>query len=233
MLSKQLFKSKFFYWRALTPLVYTQSHRVMVRFMQKPFEKPFERIAAAVSPLPPPLWTALFYKKRASVLIPVVKTPQEATVLFTRRALTLPSHAGEISFPGGRVEKHDVSPQDTALRETQEEIGLKRKYVQVVGFLDPCPSRQGLSILPIVGFVRPKFSLTLNPYEVAETFEVPLNFLMDAAHHTRCYGFWRGHPVSWYEMNFHNWCIWGATASMVRNLYERAFCGRAKTSREA
>ena len=183
----------------------------------------FGPIAAAVSPLAPPLWTALPRQKRAGVLIPVVESPEGPQVLFTQRALTLPSHAGEVSFPGGRVEPGDTSPQDTALRETEEEIGLARAYVDVVGFLDPCPSRQGLSILPLVGFVRPGFSLALNPYEVAEAFEVPLSFLMDAAHHIRRHSSWRGHPVSWYEMNFQHWCIWGATASMVRNLYDRAF----------
>lgn len=157
----------------------------------------------------------------AAVLIPIVLREDGPTVLLTLRASGLRSHSAQIAFPGGRVDAVDGSPVVTALRETEEEIGLAREHVQTVGFLDAYLTGTGYRIVPVVGLVAPPFNLTLNPHEVDDTFETPLAFLMDPANHRREGREWRGRYRTYYAMPFGDRYIWGATAGMIRNLYER------------
>jgi 8-oxo-dGTP pyrophosphatase MutT (NUDIX family) len=156
----------------------------------------------------------------AAVLVPIVMREQ-LTVLLTQRTDTLRKHAGQISFPGGRVDAEDGTPVETALREAEEEIGLDRQFVEQIGFLDGYRTGTGFSITPVVGLVRPEFTLTLQESEVADAFEVPLAFLMDSANHQTHAREWRGRTRSFWAMPYGERFIWGATAGMLKNLYER------------
>lgn len=158
--------------------------------------------------------------KPAAVLIPVVAR-SAPTVLLTQRAVNLSSHAGQIAFPGGKIDAADASPLAAALREAEEEIGLDRALIQPLGYLQPFLTRTGYSIVPVVSLVRPEFSLTLNPGEVTEVFEVPLSFLMDPANHQRQSREWQGRRRYFYAMPFGDRYIWGITAGILRNLWER------------
>ncbi len=156
----------------------------------------------------------------AAVLIPVVDHPQP-TVLLTQRAAHLNDHAGQISFPGGKIDATDASPLDTALREAEEEVGLSREFVDPIGYLDLYGTGFGFRILPTVARVRPGFKLRINHSEVDDAFEVPLAFLMDPANHSctaRNSAAWSAH---YYAMPFAERYIWGATAGILRVLYER------------
>ena len=159
----------------------------------------------------------------AAVLVPIINRAREAHVLLTQRTDHLPDHAGQVAFPGGKIEQHDESPLDTALRETEEEIGLGREYVNIIGFLDGYRTATGYFVYPAVGIVEPAFSLTLDRTEVAEVFEVPLGFLMNPANHQRRKIFWKGKQRRFYAMPYEGRFIWGATAGMIRNLYERLY----------
>ena len=165
---------------------------------------------------------ALTGLRPAAVLVPVVARP-ELTVLLTLRTDHLPSHAGQISFPGGKIEDADPSPVETALRETEEEIGLSRNVVEPLGYLDAYRTGTGYRIIPVVALVRPDFTLHLNTAEVTDAFEVPLSFLMDEANHQRHARQWRGRERHFYAMPFEERYIWGATAGMIRNLHQRLF----------
>jgi 8-oxo-dGTP pyrophosphatase MutT (NUDIX family) len=156
----------------------------------------------------------------AAVLIPVVDHPQP-TVLLTQRAPHLTDHAGQISFPGGKIDVTDASPLATALREAEEEIGLSREFVDPIGYLDLYGTSFGFRILPTVARVRPGFSLHINKSEVDDAFEVPLAFLMDPANHQVHSREFRGMERSYYAMPFAERYIWGATAGILRLLYER------------
>jgi 8-oxo-dGTP pyrophosphatase MutT (NUDIX family) len=158
--------------------------------------------------------------KPAAVLVPLVER-DEMTVLLTRRTEHLRAHAGQISFPGGRVEADDRDAVETALREAEEEIGLARQNVEIAGFLDSYETRTGFHITPVVGFVRPGFELTLDGYEVAEAFEVPLDFLFDPANHQRHSRMHDGARRYYFAMPYRGYYIWGATAGMLMNLYRR------------
>ena len=157
----------------------------------------------------------------AAVLIPVVARREGPTVLLTQRSAALRSHSAQVAFPGGRVDAVDGSPVITALRETEEEIGLARDHVRVLGFLDAYLTGTGYRITPVVGLVAPPFDLTVNPQEVDEAFETPLSFLLDPANHKREGREWKGIYRTYYAMPFGDRYIWGATAGMIRNLYER------------
>lgn len=159
--------------------------------------------------------------KPAAVLVPLVERPQGLTVLLTKRTDHLHHHAGQVSFPGGRVEEHDDGPVATALRETEEEIGLARRFVRIAGYLDNYETGTGFHITPVVGFVRPGFRLDLDAFEVAEAFEVPLSFILDAANHQRHSRVWQGKRRHYYAMPYGDYYIWGATAGMLMNLYRR------------
>jgi 8-oxo-dGTP pyrophosphatase MutT (NUDIX family) len=159
----------------------------------------------------------------AAVLAPIVKRPDGWTMLFTQRAEETPSHPGQISFPGGRVHADDGAPLETALRETEEEIGLSRRFIEPLGAWDLYETGTGFRITPIVGLVEPGFTLTLDPREVADVFEAPLAFLLDPANHERREGHWRGHRRFFYAMPYEGRFIWGATAGMIRALWERLY----------
>ena len=156
----------------------------------------------------------------AAVLIPVVDHPQP-TVLLTRRSAHLNDHAGQIAFPGGKIDATDASPLDTALREAEEEIGLSRDFVEPIGYLDLYGTSFGFRILPTVARVRPGFKLRINKSEVDDAFEVPLAFLMDPANHQMHSREFRGMERLYYAMPFAEHYIWGATAGILRVLYER------------
>ena len=158
----------------------------------------------------------------AAVLIPVIDHP-EPTVLLTQRSAHLSEHAGQISFPGGKIEATDASPLDAALREAEEEIGLTRDFVDPIGYLDLYGTSFGFRILPTVARVRPGFKLRISPAEVDEAFEVPLAFLMNPAKHELHTKEFRGIERIYYAMPYGERYIWGATAGILRVLYERIF----------
>jgi 8-oxo-dGTP pyrophosphatase MutT (NUDIX family) len=158
----------------------------------------------------------------AAVLVPVIDHG-EPTVLLTQRAQHLPNHPGQISFPGGKIEKSDIDPLDAALRETEEEIGLDRALIEPLGFLDLYMTTQGYRIVPVIARVKPGFALTLNTGEVDATFEVPLAFLMDQANVQRHSRDWNGLTRHYYALTFGEHYIWGVTAGILRNLHERIY----------
>jgi len=156
----------------------------------------------------------------AAVLVPLVDHVDGFTVLFTRRTDHLEHHAGQISFPGGHVEPSDAHPEDAALRELEEETGLPRGRVEVLGRLDNYVTRTGFDVVPVVGVVAPPIELAPDPHEVAEVFEVPLDFLLDPANHQRHTRTIHGGNRHFYAMPYGEYFIWGATAGMLINLYE-------------
>jgi 8-oxo-dGTP pyrophosphatase MutT (NUDIX family) len=159
--------------------------------------------------------------RRAAVLVPLVERPEGVTVLLTLRTDHLTSHAGQISFPGGRTEELDSSPIETALRESEEEIGLHRRHVSILGVLPDYVTGSAYRVAPVVALVKPPFTLTADPNEVAEIFEVPLAFLMNGMHHQRhAFDLPEGSGRrSFYAMPYERFFIWGATAGMLRNLF--------------
>jgi len=157
----------------------------------------------------------------AAVLFPIVLREEGQTVLLTQRTAHLRDHAGQISFPGGRVEADDPSPIHTALRETEEEIGLSRERIDVLGFLPEYRTGTGFRVTPVVALVRPPFELAIDPFEVAEAFEVPLAFLLDPLNHKRHSLHYRGALRHFFAMPYGDYFIWGATAGMIRSLSER------------
>jgi 8-oxo-dGTP pyrophosphatase MutT (NUDIX family) len=157
----------------------------------------------------------------AAVLFPIVLRDEGHTVLLTQRTAHLRDHAGQISFPGGRVEEEDPSPVATALRETEEEIGLARAHVEILGYLPEYRTGTGFRVTPVVALVKPPFELALDAFEVAEAFEVPLSFLLDPANHQRHSLHYRGALRHFFAMPYGDYFIWGATAGMIRSLTER------------
>jgi 8-oxo-dGTP pyrophosphatase MutT (NUDIX family) len=157
----------------------------------------------------------------ASVLVPIVMREEGLTLLLTQRTEHLTDHGGQVSFPGGRVEPEDTSAIETALRETEEEVGLDRRHVEVVGMLPDYFTGTGYRITPVVALVHPPFDLRADPNEVAEIFEVPFGFLMDGMNHQRrTIEFPDGAGRrTFYAMPYENFFIWGATAGMLRNLF--------------
>lgn len=157
----------------------------------------------------------------AAVLVPIVLRDEGQTVLLTQRTAHLRDHGGQISFPGGRVEADDLSPTHTALRETEEEIGLLGERIEIVGFLPEYRTGTGFRVTPVVALVHPPFELQPDPFEVAEIFEVPLDFLLDPANHQRHSLHYRGELRNYFAMPYGDYFIWGATAGMIRSLSER------------
>lgn len=160
--------------------------------------------------------------KRAAVLVPVVRR-DPLTILLTQRTDGLSSHAGQIAFPGGRIDPTDTDAIAAALREAEEEIGLTPSHIEPLGFLDPYRTGTGYIIHPVVALVSADFTLNTNPDEVSDVFEVPLAFLMDAANHQRHARTWNGRERHFYAMPFEQRFIWGATAGMLRNMHERLY----------
>ena len=175
-----------------------------------------------VDPTPPTLDGP---PRPAAVLVPVVARHGDATVLLTQRAASLRSHSGQIAFPGGRVDPTDASPLAAALREAEEEIGLDPALVRPLGFLDAYLSGTGFLVTPVVGLLPPGFSLALNPAEVDDSFEVPLGFLMDPSRHELHARAWKGRQRRYYAIAFGDRYIWGVTAGIIRNLYEKLYGG--------
>jgi 8-oxo-dGTP pyrophosphatase MutT (NUDIX family) len=157
----------------------------------------------------------------AAVLVPIVEHPGEPTVLLTQRATQLRNHAGQVSFPGGRIEPHDASPAAAALREAHEEIGLEESCVSVVGYLPDHVVISGFRVTPVVAMVRPGFELFLDAQEVEDTFEVPLGFVFDPRNHRpRVHRFRTAEAEArMFDIPFGNRNIWGATAGMLVTLY--------------
>jgi 8-oxo-dGTP pyrophosphatase MutT (NUDIX family) len=139
------------------------------------------------------------------------------------RTSDLPSHAGQIAFPGGKLERTDASPLAAALREAHEEIGLDSALVEPIGYLDLYLTFSGFRILPVVARVIPSYTLRINASEVADAFEVPLSFVMDTANHKKASRQWKGVTRYYYEMPFADRYIWGVTAGILRNLYEKLY----------
>jgi len=156
----------------------------------------------------------------AAVLVPLVLRPEALTVLLTQRTDHLHDHAGQISFPGGRIEENDESPEAAALRETEEEVGLSHARIDLIGRLDTYIVRTGFEVTPAVGFVLPPFEIAPDPFEVAEVFEVPLSFIMDRANHQRRSREIHGAQRSFYVLQYEHRFIWGATAAMLVNLVD-------------
>ena len=174
--------------------------------------------------LDPALWerAGVCATRPAAVLVPVVDR-LAPTVLLTQRTAELASHAGQVAFPGGKIDPGDESPVAAALREAEEEVGLPPVLVEPIGYLDLYLTFSGFRILPTVARVRPEFTLELNPREVVDAFEVPLDFLMNPDHHRRKTRDWKGIARDYYEMPFGERYIWGITAGILRNLYERVY----------
>jgi 8-oxo-dGTP pyrophosphatase MutT (NUDIX family) len=170
-------------------------------------------------------------RKQAAVLVPVVHREPEATVLFTVRRESLRTHAGQIAFPGGRIDPEDAGPEAAALREAEEEIGLDRAFVETLCLGPDYLTGSGYHVAPVIAIIRPGFRLRLNPAEVADVFEVPLRFLMDPANHHRGSRLWQGVERTFFEMPYDGRRIWGITAGMVRVLYERLYGEAAPSTR--
>ena len=154
----------------------------------------------------------------AAVLVPMVARDGNVNLLFTQRTEHLNAHAGQISFPGGRVEAHDTGREDTALRETEEEIGLARRHVQVLGALPDYDLGTGFRITPVVGWIEAPFETRPDPYEVADIFEIPLAHFLDVARYQRLEYHFNGRHRNYVAIPYEGRYIWGATAGMLLSL---------------
>ncbi|HVG51835.1 MAG TPA: CoA pyrophosphatase [Xanthobacteraceae bacterium] len=174
--------------------------------------------------LDPVMWekAGVVASRPAAVLVGVVDRP-EPTVLLTQRTAELNNHAGQIAFPGGKIDPHDNTPLDAAVREAHEEIGLARDLIDPIGYLDLYLTFSGYRVLPAVARISPDYAMEINRAEVADAFEVPLEFLMMPANHQRHSRENRGVTRQYYAMPFQERYIWGITAGILRNLYERVY----------
>ncbi|HEX2140166.1 MAG TPA: CoA pyrophosphatase [Woeseiaceae bacterium] len=163
--------------------------------------------------------------KTAGVLIPIIEHRDELSVLLTRRAEHLRYHAGQVSFPGGRMEPGDADIQATALRETHEEVGISPEAVEIAGYLDPVLTITGYTVTPVVGLVRPGVELVVDPGEVQHAFEVPLSFLLDPRNAHESMRVLHGVSIPVLEFNYAAERIWGATANIVMILRKRLLGG--------
>ncbi|HEY3622049.1 MAG TPA: CoA pyrophosphatase [Roseiarcus sp.] len=170
----------------------------------------------------PPERAALARARPAAILLPIVDRPGGLSVVLTLRALDLRTHSGQVAFPGGKIDAGEA-PREAALREAREEIGLEERFVEPLGWLDPYFTGTGFRVAPLVALVEPSFALKINKCEVDEVFETPFAFLMDAANHRLEEGEWQGRRRKYYAMPHEGRYIWGATAGILRNLYEKLF----------
>jgi 8-oxo-dGTP pyrophosphatase MutT (NUDIX family) len=169
-----------------------------------------------------PAAAAVAAARPAAVLAPIVARPDGLTVLLTLRAAHLRAHSGQVAFPGGKIEPGEM-PEAAALREAREEIGLEERFIEPIGWLDPYLTGTGFCVAPLVALIDPSFALSINRHEVDEVFEAPFAFLMDPANHRLDEREWRGVRRKFYAMPHGERYIWGATAGMLRNLYEKLF----------
>lgn len=167
-------------------------------------------------------WNGPAPGRPAAVLVPIVGREQ-LTVLLTQRTDHLPAHAGQIAFPGGKPDPDDTGPVMTALRETREEIGLLPEFIEPIGFLDTYRTGTGFAVTPVVAIVQPHFTIAPNPHEVADVFEVPLDFLMNPDNHEVHVRTLAGRERHFYAMPYLDRYIWGATAGILRNMHEKLF----------
>jgi 8-oxo-dGTP pyrophosphatase MutT (NUDIX family) len=161
--------------------------------------------------------------KPAAVLIPLVRHDPELSVLMTQRTDRLKSHAGQVAFPGGKIDDTDRDAVAAAMREAREETGLDESYIEPIGFLDGYLTRTSFQIVPVVAMVSPGFTLMPHEEEVSAVFEVPLRFLMSPENHARHSLIWKGHRRYFHAMPWQDRYIWGATAGMIMNLYDRMY----------
>lgn len=169
---------------------------------------------------------AMFFQRTlrdAAVLIPVVDHGSEASVILTKRPDTMRSHSGQVAFPGGGIDATDPTPEFAALRETEEEIGIPPRDIEVLGRMPDYITGSGYRIAPVLGIVRPDYQLVVNQVEVEAVFEVPLSFLMDPANHKMDSRIWQDKERFFYTMPFGERYIWGVTAGIIRTLYERLY----------
>jgi len=187
---------------------------------------PLDALASAASrsdfDLDPELARAAGALSPAAVLAAIVTRPEGWTMLFTERALDLPSHPGQVSFPGGR-QQNGETPVEAALREAEEELGVPRAQFTALGGWEAYETGTGYRIVPVAAFIEPGFTLSPDPREVAGVFETPLSFLMNPANHEIRTAFWQGRERTYYAMPHDGKFIWGATAGMIRALYERLY----------
>jgi len=174
--------------------------------------------------LDPDMWVraGVVASRPAAVLVGIVDRPIP-TVLLTQRTGDLSNHAGQIAFPGGKIDPHDDTPLAAAMREAHEEIGLDDKFIEPVGYLDLYLTFSGFRILPALARISPEYTMTINRGEVADAFEVPLEFLMTPDNHQRQSRENRGVTRQYYAMPYEERYIWGVTAGIIRNLYERIY----------
>ena len=161
--------------------------------------------------------------REAAVLVPIIDDGDDAKVILTRRTMALRKHSGQVAFPGGAMDAEDKTPDIAAMREAEEEIGLDRGHVEVVGHLPVYLTTTGFRITPVLSIVQPGYSLVANPEEVDAIFDVPLSFLMDPANHIRESREWEGQMRHYYRMPYGEHDIWGVTAGIIRTLYERLY----------
>jgi len=159
--------------------------------------------------------------RAAAVLVGLLERDGELHVLLTQRSEELPTHAGQIAFPGGKIDAGDAGPVECALRETFEETGVSPEFVEPAGFLDVYQTGTGFRIVPVVGLLRPGFALVPEPGEVTEIFDIPLAHFMEPANHFRHSRVWQGRERQYYAMPYGERYVWGATAGMLRNLHDR------------
>ena len=161
--------------------------------------------------------------REAAVLGPIIKRPSGWTMLLTERSHELAMHSGQVAFPGGRVDATDASPLAAALRETKEEVGIAREFIEPIGAWDRYRTITGYHVTPIAALIEPGFALSTDPREVASVFEAPLDFLMNPANHEKREAEFRGRQRFYWAMPWEGHFIWGATAGMIRALYERLY----------
>ena len=198
--------------------------RVRPHFVADPLAMPFDAGGSDLT-LNPSFAAQMVGRrlKDAAVLVGLVDHGAETRVILTQRTEHLSAHAGQVAFPGGKIDAEDGSAIVTALREAEEEIGLDPAHVDPVGGLAPYASGSGYRIVPVIARVRPGIAYAPNPHEVADVFEVPLAFLMDGANHRVGSRVWNGRTGWFYEMPFGERYIWGVTAGIIRQIWERAY----------